>query len=106
MLTAYGWVVVRTTRAPYRDAPQERLDDIDDEVKRADDDLFDRTGQFLSKFSALSVVTKFEGRPIMFSAVHTATANVALPSGEAYTRPGEKGAPRMREATVQRHHLR
>jgi hypothetical protein len=30
MLVAYGWVVVRSTRAPYGDATQERLDDIDD----------------------------------------------------------------------------
>jgi hypothetical protein len=51
MLTAYGWVVVRSTREPYRDAAPERLDEIDDEVDSADDDLFDRIEQFLATYS-------------------------------------------------------
>jgi hypothetical protein len=52
MLVAYGWAVVRSSREAYSKVnARERVDEIDDEVDQADQDLFDRVETFLSNFS-------------------------------------------------------
>jgi hypothetical protein len=52
MLFAYGWAVVRSSQERYCEAgASERIDEIDDEVDRADEVLFDALEAFLARFS-------------------------------------------------------
>jgi hypothetical protein len=50
MLFAYGWAIVRSSRAAYERASGDALDDIDDLVDRADEAVFADLEAFLSQY--------------------------------------------------------
>jgi hypothetical protein len=49
MLFACGWAIARSSRAPYTGVAPDDIDPVDDQVERADNELFTRLEQLLAK---------------------------------------------------------
>lgn len=113
MLDAYGWVIVQSSRTKYEGVLDEHIDALDDETRKADEQLWDRFEHFLSGLSQRSPLLKAQftryfnntsghlsvlcsrnhSAPELFELLGWITSNAAGSYGVVYIRNDESTFP-------------